>query len=112
MKKVVGIHVILTKSDTLGDYVDQNVIQDILNQQGYSAVLESIKDICQKYEINKQTGFKVGLYPFCVGKFMPGDVYTFDETDSLKILRVIQKNTIEERRTDGFLDSLRRWFNS
>ena len=112
MKKVVGIHVILTKSDTLDDYVDQNVIQDILNQQGYSAVLESIKDICQKYEINKQTGFKVGLYPFCVGKFMPGDVYTFDETDSLKILRVIQKNTILLRRTDGFLDSLRRWFNS
>ena len=112
MKKVVAIHVILTKSDTLGDYVDQNVIQDRLTEQGYSAVLASIKAICQKYDINKQTGFQVGLYPFCVGKFMPGDVYTFDETDSLKILRVIQKNTVVERRTDGFLDSLRNWFNS
>lgn len=112
MKKVVAIHVILTKSDTLGDYVDQNVIQDRLTEQGYSAVLASIKAICQKYDINKQTGFQVGLYPFCVGKFMPGDVYTFDETDSLKILRVIQKNTVVERPTDGFIDSLRKWFNS
>ena len=112
MKKVVAIHVILTKSDTLGDYVDQNLIQDRLAEQGYSAVLQSIKSICQKYDINKQTGFQVGLYPFCVGRFMPGDVYTFDETDSLKILRVIQKNTVIVRPTDGFLDSLRNWFNS
>lgn len=112
MKKVVAIHIILTKSDTLGDFLDENTIMDRLTQQGYSAVLASINAVCQKYDINKQTGFEVGLYPFCVGKFMPGDVYTFDETDSLKILRVIQNNTTIERRTDGFLDSLRRWFNS
>lgn len=111
MKKVVAIHVILTKSDTLGDYVDRDVIQDVLNSQGYQAVLEDIKGICEQYNINKQTGFHVGLYPFCVGKFMPGDVYTFDETDSLKILRVIQKNTIP-RRKKGFFDNLSEWFNS
>ena len=112
MKKVVAIHVILTKSDTLGDYVDQNLITEKLNGQGYQAVLSDIKSICEQYDINKQTGFKVGLYPFCVGKFMPGDVYTFDETDSLKILRVIQKNTVIKRNTDGPLDVLIRWFNS
>lgn len=111
MKKVVAIHVILTKSDTLGDYVDRDVIQEVLNSQGYQAVLEDIKGICEQYNINKQTGFHVGLYPFCVGKFMPGDVYTFDETDSLKILRVIQKNTIP-RRKKGFFDNLSEWFNS
>ena len=111
MKKVVAIHVILTKSDTLGDYVDRDVIQEVLNSQGYQAVLEDIKGICEQYNINKQTGFHVGLYPFCVGKFMPGDVYTFDETDSLKILRVIQKNTVP-RRKKGFFDNLSEWFNS
>jgi len=111
MKKVVAIHVILTKSDTLGDYVDRDVIQEVLNSQGYQAVLEDIKGICEQYNINKQTGFHVGLYPFCVGKFMPGDVYTFDETDSLKILRVIQKNTVP-RRKKGFFDNLSDWFNS
>lgn len=112
MKKVCGIHIILTKSDTLGDYADQTVIQNMLNEQGYAAVLSSIKELCQKYDINKQTGFQVGLYPFCVGRFMPGDVYTFDETDSLKILRVVQKNVGMIRPSGGFLDSLRNFFNS
>lgn len=112
MKKVCGIHIILTKSDTLGDYADQTVIQNMLNEQGYAAVLSSIKELCQKYDINKQTGFQVGLYPFCVGRFMPGDVYTFDETDSLKILRVVQKNVGMRRPSGGFLDSLRDFFNS
>lgn len=112
MKKVVAIHVILTKSDTLGDFVDPNVIQNVLNEQGYQAVLADIKSLCETYDINKQTGFHVGLYPFCVGKFMPGEVYTFDETDSLKILRVIQKNTITVRKKGGFFDSLADWFNN
>lgn len=112
MKKVVAIHIILTKSDTLGDYADKELIQDKLVEQGYSPVLQSIKSICEKYDINKQTGFQVGLYPFCIGRFMPGDVYTFDETDSLKILRVIQKNTVVLRPTNTVIDSIRRWFNS
>lgn len=112
MKKVIAIHIILTKCDTLGEYVDQNVIENLLNSQGYQAVLADIKAICEKYDINKQTGFHVGLYPFCVGKFMSGDVYTFDETDSLKILRVIQKNTLVERKKGGFFDALAHWFNS
>lgn len=112
MKKVIAIHIILTKSDTLGEYVDQNVIEELLSSQGYQAVLADIKAICERYDINKQTGFHVGLYPFCIGKFMPGEVYTFDETDSLKILRVIQKNTVVERKKGGFFDSLTNWFNS
>lgn len=111
MKKVIAIHIILTKSDTLGEFVDQNVIEDLLNSQGYQAVLADIKAICEKYDINKQTGFNVGLYPFCVGRFMPGEVYTFDETDSLKILRVIQKN-VPIIPKSGFLGSLAHWFNS
>lgn len=111
MRKVVAIHIILTKSDTLGDYVDEETVQDLLNRQGYQAVLADIKSLCEKYQVNQPTGFKVGLYPFCVGKFMPGEVYTFDETDSLKILRVIQKNTVPMRKR-GFMDAVADWFNS
>ena len=111
LKKIVAIHVILTKSDTLGEYVDSATLQQVLTTQGYSAVLGDLKKICEKYDINKQTGFQVGIYPFCVGKFMPGDVYTFDDTDSLKILRVIQKNSVP-RRKKGFMDNLAEWFNS
>lgn len=111
MKKVTAIHIILTKSDTLGDYADANVIQELLVQQGYQAVMTRIRKICETYDINKATGFQVGLFPFCVGKFMPGDVYTFDETDSLKILRVIQANTTSVRQRT-WIDNLKEWFNS
>jgi hypothetical protein len=113
MKKVVAIHIILTKSDTLGEYVDQNTIQQVLCDQGYQAVLADLKDILGIYDINKQTGFKLGLYPFCIGRFMAGDVYTFDETDSLKILRVIQHNSIPQIVIHkNFFHKLKEFFNS
>lgn len=114
MNKVVGIHIILTKSDTLGDYVDEQTVRNLLEKQGYQAVLESIKEICSDYKINSQTGCEVGLYPYCVGKFMPGEVYTFDETDALKILRVVQENTIPTKQKSkgrGPFDVIIDWFN-
>lgn len=112
MKKVVAIHIILTKSDTLGEYVDQNTIQQVLCDQGYQAVLADIKDIIETHDINKQTDFHLGLFPFCIGRFMAGDVYTFDETDSLKILRVIQHNSIPQIKPRGFVAKLKDFFNS
>lgn len=113
MKKVVAIHIILTKSDTLGEYVDQNAIQQVLCDQGYQAVLADINDILDTYDINKQTNFTLGLFPFCIGRFMAGDVYTFDETDSLKILRVIQHNSIPSPDPKPrFLEKLKEFFNS
>lgn len=111
LRKVVAIHIILTKSDTLGEDVDESAIADLLNSQGYQAVLKDLNTTCDKYGINKQTGYHVGLYPFCIGRFMPGDVYTFDETDSLKILRVIQKNTVPKRK-QTIWEMLKNWFNS
>ena len=115
MRKVVAIHIILTKSDTLGDIVTPEMLNDIMNKQGYGSVLKKIQKICTKYDINKTSGNEVGLYPFCVGKFMPGDVYTFDETDSLKILRVIQRNSIpyvNPNKRGGGWNALKEWFNS
>lgn len=112
MSDVVAMHIILTKSDTLGDFINKDVVMDRLQSDGYAPVLQRMKNICQKYDINKATGFEVGLFPFCVGRFMPGDVYTFDGTDSLKILRVVQANTQSVRRKGGFWDGLKDWFNS
>lgn len=89
MKRVVAINVILTKSDTLGNAIDRKVIQNVLDSQGYTTAIENLRGICDKYDINRQTGYHVGIYPFCLGKFMPGDVYEFDNTDSIKILRFI-----------------------
>lgn len=112
LKKIVGIHVILTKSDTLGEYVDSTILHDVLTEQGYSAVLMDLQKICKQYNINRQTGFEVGIYPFCVGRFMPGNVYTYDGTDSLKILRVIQENCVPRRVKSGWGSAFKDFFNS
>ena len=66
------------------------------------------------YSLNAQTGHELALYPFHIGKFMPGQVYTFDETDALKILRVIQENTIPTKQKSkgrGPFDVIIDWFN-
>ena len=113
MRKVVAIHIVLTKSDTIGEFVNEETIRNLLEKQNYTSVLLSIKELCEQYNVNKQTNYNVGLYPFCVGKFLPGEVYTFDETDSLKILRMIQKNTVPIRpKKRTFLDMLLEFFNS
>lgn len=112
MKKIVAIHVIFTKSDTLGDCPSPDVVLGLLKRQGYGAVLQRLSDICEKYQINQKTGREVGIYTFSLGKFMPGEVYTFDGVDSLKVLRVIQENSGGHINEDSFIKKLNKWFNS
>ncbi len=111
MKNVSGIQIILTKSDTLGDFIDGDVIHEVLERQDYGQVIQSLQRLCERYGVNQQTGGEVGIYPFCVGDFMPGDVYTFNNRDSLSILRVIQENTLGLRKK-SWRDRLTTWLNS
>lgn len=74
--------------------------------------LSENRHICEKYQINQKTGREVGIYTFSLGKFMPGEVYTFDGVDSLKVLRVIQENSGGHINEDSFIKKLNKWFNS
>lgn len=114
MRKIEAIHFILTKCDSLGDDIDQDVIRDRLINQGYMEGIQFAKSVCQKYGINRQTGYNVALYPFSLGKFMPGDTYTYDEMRALMILRAIQKSLpIKPKMTSGIIPSgIIKWFNS
>jgi len=117
LKNVTAIHFILTKSDALGDHIDDNAIRERLTAQGYIAILSQIRRICEIYYINNSTGFQVGLYPFSIGKFMPGDVYSFDETDSVKILRLLSSAPIRPcvygpPSPSGLLGKFINWLNS
>lgn len=117
LKNVTAIHFILTKSDALGDRIDDNEIRERLTSLGYTALLSQIRKVCEIYYINKSTGFQVGLYPFSIGKFMPGDVYSFDETDSLKILRLLSSTPIRPcvygpPSPRGLIGKLINWLNS
>lgn len=114
LKKIVSIHVILTKSDSLGEHLDKEKIDKLFMEQGYSVVLDNLKQICKDAHINVHKDYEVKLTPFCLGKFRPGDVYTFDDTDSMKILRVIQRNTesVAPNDNDSWWKKLENWFNS
>ena len=107
MREIVSLHFILTKCDSLGEDIDQDIIRDRLIEQGYMECFQYAKSICQKYDINRQIGYSVGLYPFSLGKFMPGDTYTYDDTRALMILRAIRNMLpIDPKRTSGLME----WF--
>lgn len=111
LRKVRGLNFILTKSDSLDDSLNENIIKSYLDDHGYSDVFKSMRDFCIRFDININIGFNVGIYPFSIGKFMPGEVYTFDETDSLKILRVIQQFCPLPLPEPYIMSRLREWFN-
>lgn len=112
--KIDSIHVILTKSDSLGEHVDKEQIDKLFNEQGYTVVLDNLKQICMDSHINAHKNFEVKLTPFSLGKFRPGEVYTFDDTDSIKILRVIQRNTESVNPNLGktWKEKMEKWLNS
>lgn len=88
-KKLVGIHVVVTKSDVLpfGIHVDEWLLK-----QGYGLFLERLKRICLKYGIMNRNGFKPDIIPFSLGKFMIGDIFHFDSTDAQKVLEIIRSD--------------------
>lgn len=122
MKKVVAIHIILAKSDSIGDSIGGDNIKNLIVSQGYINAIEELRGICESYNINKQTGYHVGVYPFSIGKFMPGDVYEFDDSDSLKILRVINNDCVgscpayssRDRKSilERLISNIQEWMNS
>lgn len=110
LRKVISIHIILTKSDAIGDHLTPEQIADVLEKQNYSATLDRLKKICQKANINAHKNNEIGLTPFSLGVFRPGQVYTFDDTSATKILQIIRENT-PLVRPSTFRDRFMEWFN-
>ena len=98
MKKVEGIHFIITKADTFdcpAEQRDQYAL-DFFTKE-YTNITQSLTRICQDYGINanknkEYNGFP-NLYTFSLGKFYVGNIVGFNKTDSLKIINSIINNT-------------------
>lgn len=112
LRKVLGIHIVLTKSDLWGGNWTFDNLQDKLTEHGYALFIQTLKHVCLKHDINIVRGYQIGIYPFSVGKFMPGDLYEFDETDSLKILRIIKSYVNFPVPKPKWTDKLKIWLNS
>lgn len=94
MKKVDSIHIIMTKSDTLGNPVErEEKALKIFKDKFGGDILEPLIELCQKYNINSNTQFCPKLYTFSLGTFYVGGLYEYEQTDSNRLVRAIINST-------------------
>lgn len=106
MRRVQGLHFIITKSDTLkgaGDIRElaRNKVYEIINP----ATRKKIVDGCIQYGINASKDPAVNghprVFPFSLGHFTIGNMFRYDPAGASTILRVICDYCAPERRGSG-----------
>ena len=99
MSKVDSIHIIMTKSDTMGDAVKrEEEALKIFNTKYKSNILEPLIDLCKEHNINSHTGFRPKLYTFSLGTFYVGGLYEYEQADSNKLVIAIRNSTQSQRK--------------
>lgn len=94
MKKVDSIHIIMTKSDTLGNAVEREEKAYKIFQEKFGGdILEPLIELCKEYTINTQTRFRPKLYTFSLGTFYVGGLYEYEQTDSNRLVKAIRNST-------------------
>lgn len=112
MKLVDSLHIIVTKSDTLGQTSperDQKALE-LFNKRYRDRILKPLQQLCREYNINAHLNFVPRLYTFSLGTFYVGGFYEYDPSDSDSLARAIS-NATRSRRTLSFWDKLRRAVN-
>ena len=99
MKKVDSIHIIMTKSDTLGNAVErEEKAYEIFNNKFGHHILEPLINLCKEYNINTSTKFHPKLYTFSLGTFYIGGLYEYEQTDSNRLVHAIKNATHGEKQ--------------
>jgi hypothetical protein len=94
MKKVDSIHIIMTKSDTLGNpVVREDRAYEIFQDKFGHYILEPLMEMCKEYNINAHTQFRPKLYTFSLGTFYIGGLYEYEQTDSNRLVKAIRNST-------------------
>lgn len=94
MKKVDSIHIIMTKSDTLGNPVEREEKAYKIFQEKFGGdILEPLIELCKEYNINTQTRFHPKLFTFSLGTFYIGGLYEYEQNDSNRLVKAIRNST-------------------
>lgn len=94
MKKVDSLHIIMTKSDTLGDAVEREEKAYKIFQANFGGdILQPLITLCEEYNINAQTSFHPKLYTFSLGTFYVGGLYEYESSDSNRLVKAIRNST-------------------
>ncbi len=113
MRRVEGLHFIVTKADTLagGPSQAREVVHGILNRGARESLVES----CREYGINASDESELDgrprIFPFSLGRFNVGNIYTYNPADSDVLLNVICDYTAYERK-GSFLRKLRQFMTT
>ena len=111
MKKVDSIHIIMTKSDTLGNPVEREEKALNIFQQKFSGdILKPLIDLCEEYNINSRTNFHPNLYTFSLGTFYVGGLYEYEQTDSDRLVVAI-KNSTQSVKKKSWWDRVKETVN-
>lgn len=101
MNKVDSIHFVVTKSDLLGDTYEERLekARQLLLSR-YKASIEQLKTYCRRTKrINFSTNYSPHVFTFSLGKFYLGDVFEYDNSESLKIMETIRMITCGVKET-------------
>lgn len=106
MKKVDSIHIIMTKSDTLGNPIEreEKALRIFYDKFG-GDILEPLINLCKEYNINSNNQFHPKLYTFSLGTFYVGGLYEYEQTDSNRLVKAI-KNSTQRIKKKTFWDRL------
>lgn len=111
MRKVDSIHIIMTKSDTLGNPVErEEKALAIFNQKFSGDILDALIDVCETYNINSNTQFCPKLYTFSLGTFYLGGYYEYEPTDSNRLVQAIRNSTAGMKKATLW-DKIKRMVN-
>lgn len=109
MKRVKGLHFIVTKADTLGEDRQRkahDIVCEILNP----ATRDELVRQCRNYGINRSADLVLSGQPrvfcFSLGRFNVGNIYDYDPKDSGELLSVIGNYA----DGPGFMRRLRNFF--
>lgn len=94
MSYVDAIHFIVTKADMLGERKERlEKARDILLDK-YSAPVQKLINYCQQSKrINYSTNYRPHVFTFSLGRFYLGDIFDFDNTETLEIVDTIRSIT-------------------
>lgn len=108
MKRVDAIHFIVTKSDTLGDDIEERKTKarDLLIDK-YGQVIGQLIDYCKDTKrVNYATDYFPMVYPFSLGRFFADGGFDYDKKSAFRIVNVLRLNTAAVKR-DTFIDKVR-----
>lgn len=103
-----AIHFVVTKSDTLGDQTNMESLVREKTKIYETNLFDMIKDLCAPDKLNIPSP---RIFPFSLGQFYIGGIYSYSSNDSNLLLDAICCASSKVRR-NKFIDGINNFLNS